>query len=159
MSIGEIYLAFAGTLIGVSLWRSREKTLHALKISGKIALQVIPILFFIFVLMGGLQVILPREMIVGLLGAGSGLPGILLAEAVGSFALIQPAAVFPFSGYLLQNGSGYAAIAGFVLSAILIGISTLPLEAKLFGLRFTVARNLLTFLAILLVSLAIGGLL
>ncbi len=159
MSIGEIYLVVAGTLVVVSLWRSRAKTLQALKISGKIALQMVPILFFIFVLMGGLQALLPRETIAGLLGAGSGVSGALVAEAVSSFALIQPAAVFPFSGYLLQSGSGYAAIAGFVLSAILIGISTLPLESKLFGLRFTVARNLLTFLAIFLVSLAIGGLL
>lgn len=159
MNIGEIYLAVAGTLVAVSLWHSREKTLQALKVSGKITVQMVPILFFIFVLMGGLQALLPQETIAGLLGAGSGPGGVFLAEAVGSFALIQPAAVFPFSGYLLRSGSGYAAIAGFVLSAILIGISTLPLEAKLFGLRFTVARNLLTFLAIFLVSLAIGGLL
>ncbi len=159
MSIGEIYLAVAGTLVALSLWRSREKTLQALKISGKIALQMLPILLFIFVLMGGFQAFLPRETIAGLLGSGSGVTGVLLAEAVGSFALIMPAAVFPFSGYLLENGSGYAPIAAFVLSAILIGISTLPLEAKLFGLRFTAARNVLTFVAILLVSLAIGGLL
>jgi len=159
MNIGGIYLAVAGTLVAVSLWRSHEKTFQALKISGKIALQMIPILFFIFVLMGGIQVFLPRETIAGLLGTGSGVTGVLLSEAVGSFALIMPAAVFPFSGYLLQSGSGYAAIAGFVLSAILIGVSTLPLEAKLFGVRFTIARNLLTFLAIFLVSLTIGGLL
>jgi uncharacterized membrane protein YraQ (UPF0718 family) len=83
----------------------------------------------------------------------------LLAEAVGCFALIQPAAVFPFSGYLLQSGAGYAAIAGFVLTAILIGISTLPLEAKLFGIRFTFFRNLLTFLVVFLLAMAMGGIL
>lgn len=80
----------------------------------------------------------------------------VLAEAVGCFALIQPAAVFPFSGYLLQNGASYAAIAGFVLTAILIGISTLPLEAKLLGIRFTLARNLLTFAAAFVVATLIG---
>jgi uncharacterized membrane protein YraQ (UPF0718 family) len=159
MRVGEIYLALAGGLLLLSFFRSRERTAAALRSTGKIALQVLPVLFFIFVLMGALQAFVPRETIAGLLGAGKGPSGVLLAEAVGCFALIQPAAVFPFSGYLLQSGAGYAAIAGFVLTAILIGISTLPLEAKLFGIRFTFFRNLLTFLVVFLLAMAIGGIL
>lgn len=156
MRIGEIYLAVALGALALSALRDRSKTRDALIAMGKIALQVLPVLFFIFVLMGTLEAFVSRDTIAHLLGAGKGLGGVLLAEAVGCFALIQPAAVFPFSGYLLQNGAGYASIAGFVLTAILIGISTLALEAKLFGIRFTAARNLLTFAAVFLIAIIIG---
>jgi len=159
MRVGEIYLAVAGGLLLLSLLRDRGRTAQALLTAWKITLQVLPVLFFIFILMGTLQAFVPKETIAGLLGAKSGPGGVLLAEAVGCFALIQPAAVFPFSGYLLRSGASYAAIAGFVLTAILIGISTLPLEAKLLGIRFTAARNILTFGAAFLVALVIGWIL
>jgi len=109
--------------------------------------------------MGTIEAFVSKDTIAHLLGRGSGVRGILLAEAVGAVALIQPAAVFPFSGYLRTSGASYGAIAGFVLSAILIGISTLPLEIKLFGPRFTLSRNVFTFVLILLLALLVGVLL
>lgn len=156
MQVGEIYLIIAGGLLLLSVFRDRKKTIQSLITAGKIALQVLPVLFFIFVLMGTLQAFVPQQTIAALLGTKSGPAGVLIAEGVGCFALIQPAAVFPFAGYLLQNGASYAAIAGFVLTAILIGITTLPLEAKLHGFRFTLARNLLTFVAAFTVAWLIG---
>lgn len=146
----------AGVLLALSTIRDRKKTRAALITSGKVTLQVLPVLFFIFVLMGTIEAFVNKDTIAYLLGRGSGVRGILIAEVVGSVALIQPAAVFPFSGYLRTSGASYGAVAAFVLSAILIGISTLPLEIKLFGPRFTLFRNVLTFALILLLALLIG---
>jgi uncharacterized membrane protein YraQ (UPF0718 family) len=146
----------AGVLLALSTVRDRKKTRAALIISGKVTLQVLPVLFFIFVLMGTIEAFVSKDTIAHLLGTGSGVPGILLAETVGSVALIEPAAVFPFSGYLRTSGASYGAIFGFVLAAILIGIATLPLEIKLFGPRFTLFRNVFTFILILLLALLVG---
>ncbi len=84
---------------------------------------------------------------------GSGIIGILIGELVGAFALVQPAAVFPFSGMLLNKGASYTTIYAFVSTAILIGISTFPAEIKFFGKRFTIVRNLLTFFVVFIFSL------
>jgi len=68
-------------------------------------------------------------------------------------ALFMPPAVFPFGGYLLKNGASYGAIAAFVFTAILIGVTTLPLEIKLLGKKFAIARNILTFVLAFLIAL------
>ncbi|MGC9019070.1 MAG: hypothetical protein ACP5LJ_05165 [Candidatus Bipolaricaulaceae bacterium] len=156
MKVGDIYLVVAGALLALSTIRNRKKTVAALITSGKVTLQVLPVLFFIFVLMGTIEAFVSKNTIAHLLGTGSGVRGILLSEVVGSMALIEPAAVFPFSGYLRTNGASYGTVAAFVLSAILIGISTLPLEVKLFGLRFTLTRNLLTFAVIFFLAILMG---
>ncbi len=150
---GTVYLLIAIALLAISFVKDRQRTRDALKATFKIFYVVLPVLIFVFVLMGLIQVYIPKEMIVSVLGQKAGPRGILFSEVMGSIALFLPPAVFPFGGYLLQNGASYGAIAGFVFTAILIGITTLPLEIKLLGLRFTAARNILTFVLAFFISL------
>lgn len=156
---GTVYLIIAVVLMAISFVNDRQKTRDALKATFKIFYVVLPVLIFVFVLMGLIQVYIPKEMIVSVLGQKAGPLGILFSEVMGSIALFLPPAVFPFGGYLLQNGASYGAIAGFVFTAILIGITTLPLEIKLLGLRFTAARNLFTFVLAFFISLLMEAIL
>ena len=153
MRAGIVYLIIAIALMAVSFLKDRQKTKDALKATFKIFNVVLPVLIFVFVLMGFIQVYIPKEAIASVLGQKAGLLGILFSEIMGSIALFLPPAVFPFGGYLLQNGASYGAIAGFVFTAILIGITTLPLEIKLLGVRFTAARNIFTFVIAFFISL------
>jgi len=154
MDIGTIYILIAVVLLIISSIKNVTKTKQALLISLKIALNIFPVLLFIFVLMGLLQVMVPKELIAGWLGGkGTGFLTVVYGEIVGCFALIQPAAVFPFAGYLHQNGANYGSILGFVMTAILIGISTIVLEIKLFGKKFTLIRNLLTLVLVFIIGL------
>lgn len=153
MDIGIIYLAVAFLLLILSAVKDVKKTKQALKASAKIALMIFPVLFLIFILMGVVSAFVSKETIASWLGADSGVSGILIGEVVGSFALVQPAAVFPFAGVLHDRGASYGAILGFVMTAILIGVSTLPLEIKLFGKNFTLTRNILTFAFVFLIGI------
>lgn len=148
-----IYLIIGIIGIVISGIINKEKTKKALLVSLKILITILPILLFIFVLMGLVQVFLPRDTITKLLGNSHGLLSVILGILLGSITLIQPGAVFPFAGYLLKNGANYGAIYGFVMSAILIGVATIPLEIKLFGKEFTIVRNSLTLVSIFLVGL------
>jgi uncharacterized membrane protein YraQ (UPF0718 family) len=145
MRAGQIYLIIAVVLLGISFFKEKQKTKEALKATFKIFYVILPVLIFVFVLMGLIEAYISRETIISILGQKSGILGILYAEIVGSIALFMPPAVFPFGGYLLKNGASYGSIAGFVFTAILIGITTLPLEFKLLGKRFTIFRNIFTF--------------
>jgi uncharacterized membrane protein YraQ (UPF0718 family) len=153
MDIGIIYLAIAFILLILSAVKNIKKTKQALKASGKIALTVFPVLFLIFILMGVVSAFVSKETIASWLGSDSGVLGILIGEIVGGFALIQPAAVFPFAGVLHDRGASYGAVLGFVMTAILIGVSTLPLEIKLFGKGFTSTRNILTFAFVFVIGI------
>ncbi|MGB9788462.1 MAG: hypothetical protein ACPLVD_06560 [Dictyoglomus turgidum] len=116
--------------------------LDVIKVVYKTSLTVFPVLFMIFILMGIVSVLVSKETIAHWLGSGSGVLGILIGELVGAFALVQPAAVFPFSGMLLSKGASYATIYAFVSIAILIGVSTLPAELRFFGKKFTIEKHM-----------------
>ena len=153
MRAGQIYLIIAIVLFGISFLKDKQRSKEALKATFNIFYVVLPVLVFVFVLMGLIEVYISRETIVSILGQKSGILGILYAEIVGSVALFMPPAVFPFGGYLLKNGASYGSIAGFVFTAILIGITTLPLEFKLLGKRFTIFRNIFTFVLAFFIAL------
>jgi uncharacterized membrane protein YraQ (UPF0718 family) len=153
MRAGTIYLLIALVLLGISLLKEKQRTKEAIRATVKIFYVVMPVLIFVFVLMGLIQAYVSRETIASILGQKSGILGIISAEIVGCVALFMPPAVFPFGGYLLKNGASYGSIAGFVFTAILIGITTLPLEFKLLGRRFTIFRNIFTFVLAFFIAL------
>jgi len=153
MRAGTIYLLIALVLLGLSLLKEKQRTKEAIRATVKIFYVVMPVLILVFVLMGLIQAYVSRETIASILGQKSGILGILYAEIVGSIALFMPPAVFPFAGYLHQNGASYGSIAGFVFTAILIGITTLPVEIKFLGKRFTIARNIFTFVLAFFIAL------
>jgi uncharacterized membrane protein YraQ (UPF0718 family) len=153
MRAGTIYLLIALVLLGISLLKEKQRTKEAIRATVKIFYVVMPVLIFVFVLMGLIQAYVSRETITSILGQKSGILGILYAEIVGCIALFMPPAVFPFGGYLHDNGASYGSIAGFVFTAILIGITTLPVEIKFLGKRFTIARNIFTFVLAFFIAL------
>ena len=153
MRAGQIYLIVAIVLLGISFFKEKQKSKEALKATFKIFYTVMPALILVFVLMGVIEAYVSRETIAALLGQKSGILGIISAEIVGCVALFMPPAVFPFGGYLLKNGASYGSIAGFIFTAILIGITTLPLEFKLLRKRFTIFRNIFTFVLAFFIAL------
>jgi uncharacterized membrane protein YraQ (UPF0718 family) len=60
------------------------------------------------------------------------------------------------SSALLKNGAGYAQIAAFVSSLMMVGVVTLPMEFKVFGKRAAILRNVLALGFSFLVALAMG---
>jgi len=153
MDVGSIYLIVAFGLLILSAFKDIEKTKKALKVTGKVTLTVLPVLFLIFILMGIIEAFVSKEIIATWLGSGSGVLSIVIGEIVGCVALIEPAVVFPFAGFLHKSGANYGTVLGFIMTAILIGIATLPLELKLFGKRFTLVRNLLTFVLVFIIGI------
>ena len=156
MRAGQIYLIVALGLMAISFIKEKQRTKEALKATFKILYTILPVLIFVFVLMGLIQAYVSRETIAAILGKETGVMGILYAELVGSIALFLPPAVFPFGGYLHDNGAAFGPIAGFIFTAILIGVTTLPLEFKLLGKRFTIARNIFTFVIAFFLALFMG---
>ncbi|MGQ9534397.1 MAG: hypothetical protein ACUVTF_04075 [bacterium] len=63
MNIGIIYLGVAFLLLVLSAGKDIKKTKQTLKVTGKIALTVLPMLFFIFILMGVVSAFVSKETI------------------------------------------------------------------------------------------------
>ncbi len=90
------------------------------------------------------------------LGKQAGWLGLGIAALLGSISLIPGFIAFPLGALLLKSGVSYRVLAVFITTLLMVGILTLPLEAKYFGWRTSLVRNLLSFFGALLVGLLMG---
>ena len=79
---------------------------------------------------------------------------VTVSEAgVGSVALIPGFIAYPLCGILIKSGVAYSVIAFFITTLMMTGFTTLPVEAKFFGWRTSIIRNLFSLVAALFIGL------
>lgn len=148
--------ALAAAGLAVSFFKDRKKTKMALKKAWKSFENILPQFLAILVIIGLAFAILSPETITRLLGANSGVWGVLVASLIGSITLIPGFVAFPMAAALLKSGAGYMQIAAFVSTLMMVGIVTMPLEMKTFGKRATLVRNISAYAFSLIAALVIG---
>jgi len=151
-----ILYGVAGAGLLVSFLKDRQKTKKALKKAWKAFENILPQFLSVLVIIGlALALLTPAE-ISRILGTDSGLFGIMASLIIGGITLIPGFVAFPLAAALLKNGAGYAQIAAFVSSLMMVGVVTLPMEFRVFGRRAAVMRNVLAFVFSFLVALVMG---
>lgn len=139
-----------------SLIKDRKKTKIALKKAWRSFENILPSVLTVLLLIGLILSVLDAETISRLIGQESGAAGMAVAAVVGSIALIPGFVAFPLAASLLRSGAGYAQIAIFVSTLMMVGLAMLPMEASYFGKRTALKRNLLSLLVAVLTSCVIG---
>jgi len=151
--------AAAALAFAFCFFKDRGKTASSLRVSLKfLRSMALPTLLIIWTI-GFVLALLPTEVISRTIGREAGFMGVALAAVVGSIVLIQAFIAFPLAGSLLREGANVSAVAAFVTTLVMVGIVTLPLEAKCFGKKFAFWRNFLSFLFALMIALIMGAVL
>ena len=158
LTTGLIYLVLITLLYLLAFRKDAEKGRLSLQAARATLLRMIPLLLAIFALIGLFQEFVPPEMIRSWLGADNHLLALLNGGLVGAVAIGPPVAAFPIAGSFIETGAWPPAAAAFIVSWVSVGVMTMPVEAHVFGWRFTLWRNLITFIAALFIGLLIGGL-
>jgi len=153
-----IYIVTAVAL-GVSFFKSKEKTLQALRKAWKSFENILPQFLSILLIIGFVLSVLNANQISKLIGQESGWIGVFIASIIGSITLIPGFIAFPLASALLKNGAGYMQIGAFISTLMMVGIVTIPLEIKFFGKKAAILRNSLAFVFSLFVALMFGVLL
>lgn len=144
------------SLLLVSFALDKKKTMMGLKKGLKMFKNIaIPFLNILIIVSLSLYIISPN-LIAKYLGRGSGILGPIIASLVGAIAFIPGFMAYPIAGELLAKGASYATIATFIISLMVVGVVTLPLEIKYFGKRAAIVRNILSFLIAITTGLIIG---
>ena len=151
-----ILYALAITGLAVSFFKDRQKTKAALMKAWKSFENILPQILTIFLVIGFALAIFPPETIRKLLGSESGFLGILAAALIGSITLMPGFVAFPLAAALLKSGAGYMQLAAFVSTLMMVGVITIPIERKTFGLRATLTRNGAAFLYSFVVAAVMG---
>lgn len=106
----------------------------------------------VFVLLGLLDVWVPREVMIRLTGPGSGIKGIVIALMLGSFAAGPLYAAFPVAGIMLKKGTKISNIMIFVGAWSTTKIPLLLFEASALGSSFMLLRFALNIPVIFLMA-------
>lgn len=155
-AVGLTYFILIVCAYGVCFRLGRAKSLESLRVSARSLGKMVPLLVAIFSLVGLFQVFVPPEIIEGQLGAASGWAALLAGGLFGAISIGPPLAAFPLAGSLLDAGAWPPAVAAFIVSWVSVGVVTLPFEAGIFGIRYALVRNGLSFVAALLIGLMMG---
>ena len=143
-------------LLAFSFFKDRKKTLQALRKAFKALENILPEFLVVILLVGLLLALMDPAFISRLIGVDSGILGMVVALLVGSITLIPGFIAFPTAAMLLQGGAGYMQIGAFISTLMMVGVVTIPVEKKYFGLKLTVLRNSFAFLFSIVVALVIG---
>ncbi|MBQ4326395.1 MAG: hypothetical protein IJC28_05735 [Mailhella sp.] len=160
MFTAVLYGAALGLLL-LSWRKSPQKTRAALKKAWKSCTGVLPLFFAILLCMGFLLSFVDEAVIQQAVGRESGMAGIVLSGVIGSVTLIPAFAAYPAAAELLRVTGGYAQITMLITSLMMVGLVTLPLECRFFGLKAAVWRNALglaySFALAVFMGMVFGG--
>ena len=76
-----------------------------------------------------------------------------IGTLAGSLSFGIPITSYVIGGELRAQGVGLLAVTAFILSWTTVGIAMLPLEAKFFGFKFALYRNIINFIFSIIVAI------
>jgi len=112
----------------------------------------------IFVLLGLLDVWVPREQMMRFMGPGSGARGGLLAFLLGSFAAGPLYGAFPVAAVLMKKGASFSNILIFIGAWSTTKIPMLLFESSALGARFALSRLAIDIVGIIVIAAAMKAL-
>ncbi|MBT3320154.1 MAG: permease [Clostridia bacterium] len=123
-----------------------EKTFYTIK-------EMLFVIPPIFVLLGLLDVWVPRETMVRFLGEGSGIKGVLIAILIGSAAAGPLYAAFPVAAVFMKKGAKFSNIVLFIGAWSTTKIPMVAFELASLGPKFAFVRLGLSLVGICIIAL------
>ncbi len=140
----------------LSFLLDRKKTMMGLKKGWKMFQNIAVPFLNILILIGMALYLAPPVLILKYLGQESGWGGQAIAAIVGSVTLIPGFISYPIASVLIQEGASYTVVATFMTTLMMVGVVTLPLEIAYFGRSVAVVRNVLSFIAAVVIGTFVG---
>lgn len=113
----------------------------------------------VFLLMGLMEVWIPKDKIQKWLGSGSGIRGGLISLLLGTLPTGPLYVAFPMAATLLRKGASISNVVMFLGSWAALKIPQLMVEIKFLGIPFTGLRFGLTLVALVIMGLIIEAVL
>ena len=135
---------------------NRELGLKAFSISVDSFKQMLFVIPPVFVLLGLLDVWVPRETMVKYMGEGSGLKGIVLSILLGSAAAGPLYGAFPITAVFMKKGVKFTNILIFIGAWSTTKIPMFLFEIASLGIKFAVTRLLIDIPGIIIIAYALS---
>jgi len=143
-------------LVLVSLFRSSEKTLSALRMTVKKILRFFLPFIIMLVMVSIILSVIPERLITRYLVEGNRFADVLIASLLGSVTMMPGFIAFPLAGILLKKGVPYMVLSALTTTLMMVGVLTYPVEKEYFGMKVTILRNVISFFIALAVAFMTG---
>ena len=130
-----------------------EAAERSLKVTLDYALEILLIVPPVFLLMGLMEVWIPKDKVRQWLGKGSGVKGAVISVLMGTLPTGPLYVAFPMAAGLIRKGAGIVNMVLFLGAWAALKIPQLITEIKFMGLPFALTRFVLTLAALLLTGL------
>lgn len=152
-------LIIALVALGVLFIFNQTLATKAIGITADSIKEMLLVLPPIFIMLGLLDVWVPRETMVKYMGEGSGLKGILLAFFIGSAAAGPLYGAFPIAAVFMKKGVKFSNILILVGAWSTTKIPMLMFESASLGLKFALTRLIIDIPGILIIAALLSALL
>ena len=151
------FKVFVILLIALSLYLvNNELGAKAMDVTSYTLKEMLLILPPIFVLLGLLDVWVPRDTMVKYMGEGSGIKGVLLSIFIGSAAAGPLYGAFPVAAVFMNKGVKFSNILIFIGAWSTTKIPMFLFEMASLGEKFAITRLLLNIPGIILIGYVLG---
>lgn len=113
----------------------------------------LPILLGVILLLGLFRVNVSPRLISSIFKGGL-FRDAIMGSLIGSISAGNPLTSYIIGAELLKEGVSLFAATAFILAWVTVGVIQFPAEATILGKRFALARNLISFVLAILVSMA-----
>jgi len=136
----------------ISFVFDKKKTLEGIKKGTMMFLKILPTLLSVIILVSVVLYFVSDKVLLEYLGKDAGLGAYLSAAIIGSVSIIPGFIAYPLASILLKTGVSLSVLSVFITTLKMVGILTIPIEAKFFGLKTAIIRNALSFVGALVVG-------
>lgn len=147
----RVFLAVLVAMVILTLF-NQKLGLRALSISGNSVIEMLLVIPPIFILLGLLDVWVPKETMVKFMGEGSGVKGVLLAIFIGSAAAGPLYGAFPVAAVLMKKGVKFMNILIFIGAWSTTKIPMFLFELAALGNKFAISRLLIDIPGIIIIA-------
>lgn len=147
---------FTVAAIGVLTIINNKIGLKALNISAYSFKEMLLVIPPVFILLGLLDVWVPRETMIKYMGEGSGLKGIILAMILGSAAAGPLYGAFPVAAVFMKKGVKFSNILIFIGAWSTTKIPMFLFETAALGAKFAITRLLVDIPGIIIIAYALS---
>ncbi|RLD85803.1 MAG: hypothetical protein DRJ09_12475 [Bacteroidetes bacterium] len=138
----------------ISFLFDKKKTLKGIKKGVMMFLKILPVLMSVMILVSIVLYFVSENTLVKYLGSDAGMGAYVFAAVIGAVSIIPSFISYPLAGVLVKTGVSYSVISVFINALKMVGVLTIPIEAKFLGYKISILRNIFAFIG----ALIVGGL-
>ncbi len=118
----------------------KGKHIDGLKEAKNMFIKILPLLFFAFIIVGFIDLLLPKEALQTWLGYDSGWRGLIIGPVIGALIQGGPFAFFPLFDTVFRDSVTTGTAVAMITAWGMINIGHLPYEFSFLGPRFVILK-------------------